>query len=63
MASNKINKIEIHLEKINQEMGFVRDRLATIEADMKWIRWFVITSAGALIVGVVNLILFMKNGV
>jgi len=76
--NQKLIRMEVHLEKANQEMGFIRDRITSIEAFVKtlagvpdrivslevnfsWIKWFVITSAGALIVGLVNLFLIVKS--
>ena len=56
-----IAKIVVSVLKINEEMGQVRDRLTSIEVNLQWVKWFVLTSAGALIVGLINLILFVKN--
>lgn len=38
-----------HIERINDELGEVLQRLATVEADMRWVKWGVVTIAGGVI--------------
>ena len=57
---NLIQDNSRHIATLNEEMGGVRERLTSIEANLEWQRWMIRTSAGAaigsLIAGVVNLI-------
>lgn len=38
-----------HIERFNDELGEVLQRLATVEADMRWVKWGVVTIAGGVI--------------
>lgn len=47
-----IERIEGKISVINDELGEVCERLAALEADMRWVRWLVI----AILTGVIALI-------
>lgn len=61
LNSLDIAKIAVSIEKINSEMGCIRDRLTSMEVNMGWVKWFVLTSAGALIMGIVNLFFILHK--
>jgi len=59
VAQERINtldiaKIVVSVEKINSEMGNVRDRVTTIETNITWIKWFVMFNTVALVGLVIN---------
>jgi hypothetical protein len=41
--------VEQELRKINDELGELCERVARIETDLAWIKWFVIAIAGGMI--------------
>ncbi len=45
-----------HIATINDELGEVMQRLATVEADMRWVKWGVVTIAGSMVALVVKLV-------
>ena len=44
-----IAKLIVSVDKINSEMGQVRDRLTSVEVNIKWIKWFVMFNTVALV--------------
>jgi len=38
-----------HIATINDELGEVMQRLATVEADMRWVKWGVTLIAGGMV--------------
>ena len=59
--SSKINtldiaKIVISIDKINSEMGVFRDRLTSVEVNLKWIKWIVMSTLLGVLGLLVNLI-------
>ena len=56
----RLDKVELHIETTNREMGEVQRDLAKVKTDVSWLKrffWIVATSSvGALIAGVINLL-------
>ncbi len=56
----RIDKVELHIETTNREMGEVQRDLAKVKTDVSWLKrffWIVASSSiGALVVGLLNLI-------
>ena len=51
-----IAKIVISVEKMNSEMGQIRDRLTAVEVNTKWVKWFVMGNTLALLGLVLNVL-------
>ena len=56
----RIDKVELHIETTNREMGEVQRDLAKVKTDVSWLKrffWIVASSSiGASVVGLLNLI-------
>jgi len=60
LQDERLDNVEKHIEKINDELGSVKEDMAKIRTDVKWLRqsyWVIFTaSVGALIATLFNLI-------
>ncbi len=57
MQDKRLDGIEKSIKVINHELGEILTRLTSLEVNMGWLKWIGVTSAGSLIVGVINLML------
>jgi len=57
MQDKRLDNIEKSVKVINHEMGDMVARVTGIEANMAWLKWIGLTSAGSLIVGVINMMM------
>ena len=48
-STNELARIRESIEKINEELGIVKDRMTRVEADLKWLRWLVFFELAALL--------------
>ena len=57
----RLSKMEGHIEVINGELGDVKTKLAKVSTDVSWLKktyWIVVSaSVGALIAGLINILI------
>jgi len=53
-SAKELASIRASVEKINEELGFVKDRLTRVEENLKWIRWLVFLEL-AILLGLLGL--------
>ena len=53
-SAKELASIRTSVEKINEELGFVKDRLTRVEENLKWIRWLVFLEL-AILLGLLGL--------
>ena len=55
----KIWHIPKHIQKINDELGELAERVAKLEADMAWIKWMTLTILGGIIALLIKTFFFV----
>ena len=53
-SAKELASIRGSVEKINEELGLVKDRLTRVEENLKWIRWLVFLEL-AILLGLLGL--------
>ncbi len=57
----RLDKVELHIETTNKELGQVQTDLAKVKTDVAWLKrtyWVVVSaSLGAAVVGIINLLI------
>jgi len=49
MSERQFKELKVRLEKLNEELGDARERLARIEGELVWLRRFMLALLGGMI--------------
>lgn len=61
--TERLNKVEAHIECTNKEIGELRDRISEVRTDVAWLKkaiWFIGTTSVSTLIAVVLQLLFNR---